>query len=171
MDWITAAASPIAAVGLVFTGYQVWVLNRQAREDRRVVLEGVAVSWRPVEAPSAAEELDGRSTWRYEVMLTNPGRLPIDDIHIRWVFPVPVIRKRHGDVREPPNDVLVLSSPVLPGGAQRSWNRWLLIPFDSRPDLADTYAEVTFTDMNGVRRTNRWPRKPRHPLPSGSPTT
>jgi hypothetical protein len=171
MDWITAAASPIAAVGLVFTGYQVWVLNRQARDDRRVVLEGVAVSWRPIEAPSRPEEPDGTSTWRYEVMLTNPGRLPIDDIQVKWVFPMPVVRKRHGDVREPAKPELVLSSPVLPGGGQRTWNRWLLIPFADRQSLASTYAEVTFTDMNGVRRTNRWPRQARQPLPSGSPTT
>jgi hypothetical protein len=171
LDWIAAAASPIAAVGLAFTGYQVWVLNRQARDDRRVVLEGVAVSWHPVEAPSVAEQPDGTSTWRYTVVLTNPGRLPIDDIQIRWVFPVPVVRKRHGGVRDAAATELVLSAPVLPGGAQRTWNRWLLMPFEHKQRLVDTYAEVTFTDMNGVQRTNRWPRQVRRPLPSGSSGT
>lgn len=60
-DWIAMASGVAAAIGLLFTGYQVWLLNRQAGHDRRVMFEGVAVAWRPVEAPSRAERADGTS--------------------------------------------------------------------------------------------------------------
>lgn len=67
------ASGVAAAIGLLFTGYPVWLLNRQNRHDRRVVPDGVAVSWRPVESPSRAERDDGTSTWLYELVLVNPG--------------------------------------------------------------------------------------------------
>jgi hypothetical protein len=98
MDWLAATSSLIAAIGLVFTGYQVWVLNRQTRLDRRVVIDGVAVAWRPIEAPSRAERPDGTSAWLYELTVVNPGRLPIDDVHVHWVFPCDVVRLRHDGV-------------------------------------------------------------------------
>lgn len=60
-DWIATASGLAAAIGLLFTGYQVWLLNRQARHDRRVVLGGVAVAWRPVEALSQTARKDGTS--------------------------------------------------------------------------------------------------------------
>jgi hypothetical protein len=160
------ASGIAAAIGLLFTGYQVWLLNRQARHDRRVVLEGVAVSWRPVESPSHVERDDGTSKWLYELVLVNPGRLPIDDVHVRWTFPCNVVRLRHDGVIDPPTDTLTLSAPVVVGGGQRSWRRHLLIPYRDRHELIETFAEVTFNDIDGHRRTNRWPRAAREPLGS-----
>jgi hypothetical protein len=162
------ASGVAAAIGLLFTGYQVWLLNRQARHDRRVVLEGVAVAWRPAEAPSQVERDDGTSTWLYELVLVNPGRLPIDDVHIRWKFPCDVVRLRHDGVIDSPTDTLVLSAPVVVGGGERSWRRHLLIPYRDRHALSGTFAEVTFNDIDGCRRTNRWPRTVRQPLDTAS---
>jgi hypothetical protein len=155
---IAMASGIIAAIALLFTGYQVWLLNRQFRYERRVVVDGVAVSWRPVEAPSRAERDDGTSKWVYEVMLVNPGRLPIDDVQIRWTFPCGVVRVRHDGILDEPTTVLMLSAPVLVGGGQRSWRRHLLIDYSRKHDLIETYADVTFNDIDGLRRSNRWPR-------------
>ena len=163
-DWIAMTSSLVAAVGLLFTGYQVWLLNRQARYDRRVVIDGVAASWRPVHAPSQAERADGTSKWQYELRLVNPGRLPIDDVHIRWVFPCEVVRLRHNGITDEPTSSLILSAPVLVGGGERVWNRWLQIKFDDKDKLAAIYAEIAFNDIDGRRRTNRWPRRDRQPL-------
>jgi hypothetical protein len=170
-DWIAVASAVAAAIGLMFAGYQVWLLNRQARHDRRVVLDGVAVSWRPVESPSRAERADGTSKWLYELVLVNPGRLPIDDVHIRWIFPCDVVRLRHDGVVDPPTNTLMLSAPVVVGGDRRSWRRHLLIDYSRIHDLATTYAEVTFNDIDGHRRTNRWPRTARLPLNAGASTS
>jgi hypothetical protein len=148
----------------MFAGYQVWLLNRQARNDRRVVLEGVAVSWRPVEAPSRAERPDGRSKWLYEVVVVNPGRLPIDDVHVRWTFPCEVVRVRHDGITDEPTKMLRLSAPVLVGGGERAWRRHLLIDYDNKDKLIEIHAEVAFNDIEGRRRTNRWPRVRRQPL-------
>jgi hypothetical protein len=41
--------------------------------------------------------------------------------------------------------------------------RHLLIAYCRKDDLGATYAEVTFNDIDGRRRTNRWPRTTRHP--------
>ncbi len=166
-DWITTATGAAAAVGLLFTGYQVWLLNRQARHDRRVVIEGVAVSWRPVEAPSHMEREDGSSKWLYELVLVNPGRLPIDDVQIRWRFPCPVVRLRHDGVIDEPSDMLVLSAPVVVGGGERTWRRHLLIPYGHKDDLISIFAEVAFNDIDGHPRINRWPRVDRRPLTGG----
>jgi hypothetical protein len=167
-DWIAMVSGVVAAVGLLFTGYQVWLLNRQARHDRRVVLDGVAVSWRPVEAPSQAERADGMSKWLYELVLVNPGRLPIDDVQIRWTFPCHVVRLRHDGISDSPTATLTLSVPVVVGGGERTWRRNLLIDYGKKHDLFRTYAEVTFNDIDGRRRTNRWPRNARQPLHDGS---
>jgi hypothetical protein len=163
-DWITTISGVATTVGLLFAGYQVWLLNQQAREDRRVVLDGVAVSWRPVEAPSQVERTDGTSKWVYELVLINPGRLPIDDVHIRWKFPCEVARLRHDGLVDLPTDTLILSAPVVVGGGERPWRRHVLIDYSRRHDLVETFAEVTFNDIHGRRRTNRWPRTARQPL-------
>jgi len=164
LAWLAVVSSLIAAIGLLFTGYQVYLLNRQARQDRRVVLDGVAVAWRPVQAPSHAERVDGRSTWQYQLVLVNPGRLPIDDVHIRWFFPCEVVRLRHDGITDKPRSVLTLSAPVLVGGGERTWDRWLQIDYSQKANLAATYAEVSFNDIDGQRHINRWPRRQRRPL-------
>jgi hypothetical protein len=170
-DRIALASSLIAAIGLLFTGYQVWLLNRQARHDRRIVIDGVAVSWRPVEAPSRAERSDGTSKWLYELVLVNPGRLPIDDVHIHWTFPCEVVRVRHDGIIDNPTKTLRLSTPVLVGGGQRSWRRTLLIDYACEERLIEVHATVTFNDIEGRRRTNRWPRRKPEPLTGEAATS
>ena len=71
------------------------------------------MSWRPVEAPSQVERDDGTSHWLYKLVLVNPGRLPIDDVHVRWKFPCEVVRLRHDGVIDAPTDTPLLNAPVV----------------------------------------------------------
>jgi hypothetical protein len=156
-DLAAVASALFAAVGLIFTGRQLLIVNQQAREERQLGVKGVVVSWRAAEAPALADH-DGTAVWRYEIVVANPGRFPIDHVEIRWTFPRHVQRLRYTGDADPPTDHLLLNTPVLPGGAQHAWSRTLRMNFADTASLTSTYAEVTFYDISGQRRTNRWPR-------------
>jgi hypothetical protein len=158
-DWTATSSALFAGVGLVFAGQQFLLGNRQAREDRRLGLEGVVVSWRALQAPASAEH-DGSAVWTYEITLTNPGKFAIDHVNVTWVFPCPVQRLRYDGGADAPSRDLRLATPVLPGGGTSTWKRSLRISFDQ--NLASTYAAVAFNDIHGQQRTNRWPRTLAH---------
>ena len=158
-DWAGAVSAAVAAIGLVFGGWQLFLLNRQARYDRRVAETGVVVSWRAVEAPDQPGP-DGLADWVYEVTAQNPGRLPIDNIQVWWCFGAPVQRVTYSGTVEPPTERLSLGTPVLAGGESRQWRRRLRFAHDNHDAvLHPLYAEITFTNIDGVQRTNRWPRR------------
>jgi hypothetical protein len=168
-EWAGAVSAAVAAIGLIFGGWQLFLLNRQARYDRRVAETGVVVSWRPVEAPDHAGE-DGLADWVYEITAQNPGRLPIDHVHIWWCLGGPVRRVRYTGRVEEPSDRHSLATPVLPGGESRQWRRRVRFPFDDRDAiLHPMYAEITFTNIDGRERTNRWPRPKASGARTGSP--
>ncbi|MFI5912443.1 hypothetical protein [Dactylosporangium sp. NPDC051541] len=156
-DRLAAGSAAIAGIGLVFTGAQLWLLNRQARYERRISYDGVVVTWHPIEAPHRPWT-DGNARWTYEITVNNPGRLPIDHIDVRWVFPCPVRRLHSSGILDEPSPKLTLVTPVLAGGGARSWTRQVQMPFDNRHLLAETYAEVTYVDIDGKPHRNRWPR-------------
>jgi hypothetical protein len=148
----------VAAIGLVFGGWQLFLLNRQARYDRRVAETGVVVSWRAVEAPDRAGD-DGLADWVYEVTAQNPGRLPIDHVQVWWCFGAPVQRITYSGRTEEPTRRLSLATPVLAGGESRQWRRRLRFAYaDHDTVLHPMYAEISFTNIDGRDRTNRWPR-------------
>jgi hypothetical protein len=132
-------------------------MNRAAKLERRVARDGVVVSWRPIEAPRGPEP-DGTAAWLYEVRLDNPGRLPIDNIQVDWVFQCPV-RRRSAGILEPETTHLQLLTPVLAGGDQRRWERRLVMNYaEAEAALPATHAKVHFLDIEGRSHTNRWPR-------------
>jgi len=156
-EWAAVASTLIAGVGLLFAGWQLMIMNRAAALERRVARDGVVVSWRPVEAPRAAEP-DGTAVWLYELRMHNPGRLPVDNVRVDWHFPCPVQRRRAG-VLEPATNTLILATPVLAGGDERRWERRLVMNYAvAEATLPNTFAEVHFVDIEGRSRTNRWPR-------------
>jgi hypothetical protein len=158
-DWAGAVSAAVAAIGLVFGGWQLYLLNRQARYDRRVAETGVVVSWRAVEAPNHAGP-DGQADWLYEVTAHNPGRLPIDHVQIWWCLGGPVRRVHVNGHVDEPSDRLSLGTPVLTGGEARPWRRKIRLPYEARDAvLHHMYAEITFTNIDGRQRTNRWPRR------------
>ena len=148
-DWAATASAVAAAVALFLTWRQLRLLNRQAAAERRVALDGVAVSWRAVEAPDHPEE-DGAAEWLYEIAVHNPGRLPIDDVRVRWVFPCEVRRVRYSGHLGPPVGVLVMRAPVLAGGEARVWKRRLQIDFGQRRALRQTFAEVSLSNRQDL---------------------
>jgi hypothetical protein len=121
-DWAGVVSAAVAAIGLLFGAWQLYLLNRQARYDRRVAETGVVVSWRAVEAPDHGGP-DGLADWVYEVTAQNPGRLPIDHVEITWHFGDPVRRVHYSGRLDEPAEQLLMATPVLPGGESRRWNR------------------------------------------------
>ncbi|MEU4216027.1 hypothetical protein [Actinoplanes sp. NPDC026623] len=79
-----------------------------------------------------------------------------------------VVRLRHDGITDPPTDTLTLLAPVVIGGGERTWRRHLLIDYTQKNHLIKTYAEVTFNDVDGHERTNRWPRATRRRLDAAS---
>jgi len=156
-DWAAVGSAVFAAVGLLFAGWQLLLLNRQADHDRRVALEGVVVSWRPLESPDHADD-DDDAQWRYEIAAHNPGRLPIDNVQIRLVFPCDLRRVHYSGRFDQPAPELTLATPVLAGGDRRLWNRRLRIAYNQKDHLTATYAEISFRDIDNGEHTNRWPR-------------
>jgi hypothetical protein len=157
-EWAGAASAAVAAIGLIFGGWQLYLLNRQARYDRRVAETGVVVSWRTVEAPNQAST-DGDGDWLFELTAQNPGRLPIDHVQIWWCFGG-LVRRVHYDGRiDEPTNRLSLGTQVLAGGESRPWRRKIRLPYEARDTiLHPMYADITFTNIDGHQRTNRWPR-------------
>ena len=157
-DWAAAVSAAVAAIGLVFGGWQLFLLNRQARYERRVAERGVVVSWRAVEAPDHAEQ-DGTAVWLYEVMANNPGRLPIDNVEVTWYLGAPVQRVNYSGREDEAKTELTFGTPVLAGGEVRQWRRRLRFPYEDRDVvLHPAKATITFTTMDGRRMTNTWPR-------------
>jgi hypothetical protein len=159
-DWAGAASAVFAGIALIFAGRQLSLLNRQARDERRAALDGVAVSWQTVESPRQAEP-DGTAQWVYQIEVTNPGRMPIDHVAIRWIFPVPVQRRRFDGTLDPAATELTLNTPVLAGGGRHIWRCRLRIDVADQAALTDAFAEVRFRDVDGEAHHNRWPRDQR----------
>jgi hypothetical protein len=158
-EWIAFAAAIVPAIGLIFAGQQFMLGNRQAREDRLLGLKGVVAYWRPLSAP-AAPGSGGTAVWKYKITVANPGRFPIDHVKVAWTFACPVERVRSNGGFDEPTFVIPLGLPVLPGGGEHTWDRTLRIDFAQATELLPaTYAEVTFHDIGGTVRANRWPRK------------
>ena len=156
-EWAAVASALIAGVGLLFAGWQLMIMNRAAALDRRVSIEGVVVSWRPIEAPRGPES-DGSAAWLYEVRVDNPGRLPVDNVRVDWHFQC-LVRRRRAGVLEPATKQLQLVTPVIAGGDQRRWERRLVMNYaEAEAGLSATCAEVHFVDIEGRSHTNRWPR-------------
>src|SRR5689334_4623021 len=86
--WV-GGVSTAAALG--FAGVQVKLLRNDARRLRRVALDGVAVTWRVLDAPACAEP-DGTSAATYRFKAHNPGDLPITHVDVRMQVPIQVQR-------------------------------------------------------------------------------
>jgi hypothetical protein len=152
-------------VGRVLAGWQVRVMIRTLAMDRRVARESVVVSWRPIDVPRERQP-GGSGVWVYEVRVHNPGRLPIDEVRVDWLFARPVQLSRSG-VLEPPTTLLELFTPVLLGGHQHRWERRLVIgDAEAEGTLRNAFARVHFVDVEGNAQTNYWPRSSRSRIPT-----
>lgn len=173
--WLGAMA---ALVAVLVGGSQLLQLKRQMEDARRqaevrerryrqLSRDGVSVTWSPIERPRAADGDDRGAVWRYQVVVQNPGRLPITDVNVRLDFPCDVQRLHYdGLLDKPATRVVELGVPVIAGGDRRVWTRSLRMPFDCRDKLRGIKASVSFYDEEGEPRTNVWPKPPRSPRAS-----
>jgi hypothetical protein len=167
MSDLAAIASTVSAgatcVALVFAGLE---LRRSRAEDlrkRRVEIEGVAVSWVPTEVPRVAQDAEGRASWVYEFTASNPGPLPVSDVRVEVFFALKVQRVNYDRHLDDPIDTLVLVTPVIAGGGQRTWRRRFLMDYSAGAKLLrKTHADISFIDPDDPqqRQTNSWPKHP-----------
>lgn len=159
-DLFVAAATVAAAV---FAGWQVRELIRQQRQAEKLETRAVSVMWQATSAPHKADA-DGSAVWVLEITLTNPGRMPIDNVHCTIYFDRPVRRLRYDGSADKPSTSLNLEQTVLLGGASRSWTRTIRARFDADVWVASAMrAKVTFDDMHGNQQTTSWPRRTARP--------
>ncbi|ROP34570.1 hypothetical protein [Pseudokineococcus lusitanus] len=163
-EWLGILSALLAVGGLVFTGMQTRHLWQQRDEDDRLAAEGVSLSWQPLQAPSRPDA-DGTARWVYEIVIHNPGRFPISVIDAELTFPVPVRRVHSTGQVDEPTTTLKLEQPVIHGGGDRRWKRALVMDMETaRGRLNGTKGVVTFTDIQGIKRTTVWPRRPGRPV-------
>jgi hypothetical protein len=165
MSDLAAIASTVSAgatcVALVFAGLELRRSRAQDLRKRRVEIEGVAVSWIPTEVPRVAQDGQGQASWVYEFTASNPGPLPVSDVRVEIFFALKVQRVHYDGHLDDPVDTLVLVTPVIAGGGERTWRRRLLLDYSAGAKLLrKTRADISFIDPDDPqqRQTNSWPK-------------
>jgi hypothetical protein len=160
-DTASIVTSGATCIALVFAGVQLQQSRAHDRRARRVEIEGVAVSWLPPEVPRGPQDDRGRALWVYEFSAYNPGQLPISDVRIEIHFHLDVERLHYDGHTEDLHRTLILETPVLAGGKERTWSRKLLMNYKaSGAALPKTTAVISFIDPEhpGKRQENKWPK-------------
>ncbi len=161
-DLASIATSGATCVALVFAGLEFQRSRAQDRRRRQVETEGVAVSWSPSRNPQGPLERDaqGRGRWVYEFTAYNPGQLPVSDVVITVSLTLDVERLHYEGSIDKPTKTLILTTPVLAGGKDRTWHRTLLMNFKGcHAALENTSAVICFDDAEGARQQNKWPKR------------
>jgi hypothetical protein len=160
-DTASIVTSGATCVALVFAGIELLRSRRRDQRRRRVELEGVAVSWRPPQVPRGPQEARERGLWVYDFTAYNPGQLPISDVRVEVTFALDVERLHYDGHPEEPTRTLILETPVLAGGKERTWHRRLLMNYeDAHAALPKTSAVISFINPEdpSKRQENRWPK-------------
>lgn len=161
-DWAAVISSAIAAIALLFTGYQLLLTRRQDDERRRIATEGVSVSWQVLEAPDRPSG-PGDASWLYRITIQNPGYLPIDNVVAKIRLTSAVRRIRYSGRVAEPTEVLTFRTAVLPPGGVHEWRRRLQLPLNAGAPLRNAEATVEYRDMEMQTRSATWPRIARNP--------
>jgi len=91
----------------------------------------------------------------------NPGQLPVSDVRVEVHFALDVERVHYDGHVDPPTRTMVLETPVLAGGKERTWRRTLRMNYAvSHAALRETTAVVSFADLEDprTRHQNIWPK-------------
>jgi len=101
-----------------------------------------------------------RGRWVYEFTASNPGQLPISDVVIEISFTLGIERLHYEGSIDKPTKTLSLTTPVIAGGKDRTWQRTLLMNFKGgHAALENTSAVISFDDAEGARHQNKWPKR------------
>ena len=160
-DTASIVTSGATCVALVFAGLELRQSRARDRRNRQVEIEGVAVSWRPPEVPRGPQDPEGRSRWVLEFTAYNPGQLPVSDVQIAVRFALDVERVHYDGHVDQPTRTMVLETPVLAGGRERTWRRTLRMNYAaSHAALRETTAIISFVDLEDprTRHQNTWPK-------------
>lgn len=91
-------------------------------------------------------DAQGHGRWVYEFTADNPGQLPIGDVLITISFTLDVERFHYDGSIDKPTRALILATPVLAGGKERTWDRILLMNFKGgHAALENTCAVICLT--------------------------
>jgi len=91
----------------------------------------------------------------------NPGQLPVSDVRVAVQFALDVERVHYDGHVDHPTRTIVLETPVLAGGKERTWRRTLRMNYAaSHAALRETTAVVSFVDLENprTRHRNTWPK-------------
>ena len=160
-DIASIVTSGATCAALVFAGLELRQSRARDRRNRQVEIEGVAVSWSPPEVPRGPQDPEGRSRWVLEFTAYNPGQLPVSDVRVAVHFALDVERVHYDGHADPPTTTMVLETPVLAGGKERTWRRTLRMNYAaSHAALRETTAVVSFVDLEDprTRHQNIWPK-------------
>jgi hypothetical protein len=160
-DIASIVTSGATCVALVFAGLELRQSRARDRRNRQAEIEGVAVSWSPPEVPRGPQDPEGRSRWILEFTAYNPGQLPVSDVRVEVHFALDVERVHYDGHADPPTRTMVLETPVLAGGKERTWRRTLRMNYAaSHAALRETTAVVSFVDLEDprTRHQNIWPK-------------
>src|SRR5258708_19656759 len=124
-DIASIVTSGGTCAALVCAGLELRQSRARDRRNRQVEIEGVAVSWSPPEVPRGPQAPEGRSRWILEFTAYNPGQLPVSDVRVAVHFALDVERVHYDAHVDPPTRTMVLETPVLAGGKERTWRRTL----------------------------------------------
>lgn len=112
--------------------------------------------WKALVRPIKADHDGVDGTWILEFTLTNPGRMPIDDITCRAIVEQDVRQFHFEGTLGKHTRTFYLNQEVLAGGSTRSWKRKFVTRFVR--GAMPISATVDFTDARGEARTTTWPR-------------
>jgi hypothetical protein len=162
--WTGIIVAGATVIGVAFAGWQLLQYRRDQRTTQRMETEGVSLMWKALARPIKADYDDTNGLWSVEFTLTNPGRMPIDDITCRVTFEQDVRRLRYDGTLSEPTRTFYLNQEVLAGSSTRSWKRTFVTRFVS--GALPISATVDFTDARGDAQMTAWPRSRNRAAPS-----
>ncbi|MGI5191112.1 hypothetical protein ACQEVI_23430 [Promicromonospora sp. CA-289599] len=154
--WTGIIVAVATVIGVVFAGWQLLQYRRDQRANERMETEGVSLMWKALARPIKADFNGVDGLWVLEFTLTNPGRMPIDDITCRVTFEQEIRQVRYDGTLGNSIRTLYLNQEVLAGSSTRSWKRKFVTRFVS--GALPISAIVDFTDARREAQTTTWPR-------------
>ena len=156
MDW-NALAAVAGAVAATVAAWQLWRIRVDALDTRAAEIASVAAVTTVVARPTEKVSRGGRGIWTYQYTVHNPGRLPVSDVSATITFPCDVQRQHYDGTVDAPTRTVNIRTPVIAPGGSHIRRRRFSIDNESRVELGNTSAAVTFHTPDAGEHTTHWP--------------